>query len=125
MQGRTWASTYATQLEHLGKMYTDNTLDDLSVLPTFAYLAMKSHSCDCSRGALGLQLLLSQLSTLPLPSHSADIAWLYSLQLDGHVPVLEELAAHLKKRRQKPKVSAVTAVQLQWLRELSRRCFLL
>ena len=34
MQGRTWASTYATQLEHLGKMYTDNTLVDLSVLPT-------------------------------------------------------------------------------------------
>ena len=97
MQGRTWASTYATQLEHLGKMYTDNTLVDLSVLPTFAYLAMKSHSCDCSRGALGFQLLLSQFSTLPLPSHSADIAWLYSLQLDGHVPVLEELAAYQKK----------------------------
>ena len=79
MQNRTWASTYITQLQQLGKEYTDNTLVDLSVLPTFAYLSMKSHSCDFSRGALAFQLLLSRFSSLPLVSHHAGISWLYSL----------------------------------------------
>ena len=78
MQGRSWATVYAAQLEELGKSYTENTLVDLSVLPTFAYLAMKSLSCDFSRGALGFQLLLTHFSSQPLMSHHSDIAYLYT-----------------------------------------------
>ena len=97
MQGRSWATVYAAQLEELGKSYTENTLVDLSVLPTFAYLAMKSLSCDFSRGALAFQLLLTHFSALPLMSHHSDIAYLYSLRLDGDRHILEELTTYQKK----------------------------
>ena len=97
MQGRSLATVYAAQLEELGKAYTENTLVDHSVLPTFAYLAMKSLSCDFSRGALAFQLLLSHFSTLPLVSHHSEISWLYALRLEGDRHVLEELTAYQKQ----------------------------
>jgi hypothetical protein len=59
----TWASTFESQLDALEKESASRTLVDLSILPTFAYFAMKKLNADCFLlGALAYRALLSSFS---------------------------------------------------------------
>ena len=56
----TWASTFESQLDAPEKESASGTLVDLSILPTFAYFAMKKLNSDCFLGALAYKGVLLQ-----------------------------------------------------------------
>jgi len=89
----TWASTFESQLDALEKQSASGTLVDLSILPTFAYFAMKKLNADCFLGALAYKAFLSNFSQSALSVHHKAIGNLYKFHLSGTVPVLNAFTA--------------------------------
>jgi len=83
-----WASTFESQLDALEKESATGTLVDLSILPTFAYFAMKKINADCFLGALAWKAFLSNFSQSALSVHHKSIGNLYKFHLSGSMSVL-------------------------------------